>query len=198
MTALIVLEHHKKFQRALMSFLNFWSWGNKWHFCTFYLAKSGRLCSLTSEGVLWGQIGVLMESALQIPLSRLPEHLCYALLHLQPTDSSSGRKLQSSTSALSTSSTLSTVPLTKFPTSFATKNKRKTPFWGGQWYIFIFHVQAKMMEIWSISWCVCPRLRPLQLSFNDWGAGRMARGMETVNNHYHKSLLFMCDPDSGR
>ena len=124
-----------------------------------------------------------MESALQIPFSRLLEHLSNALLLLQPTDSSSGWKLHSSTLTLSSPSMPTTALSTKFPTSFATKNKRKTPFWGGQWYIFIFHVQAKMMEIWSISWCVFPRPRLLQLSLNDWGAGRGASLMSAVRNH---------------
>ena len=79
----------------------------------------------------------LLESSLQIPLWHT-EHLCNVLLHFRPTDSSSGRKLRSTSSALSTSSTLSTVPLTWSPTSFATRNRWKTPFWGGPTIYFQF------------------------------------------------------------
>ena len=52
-----------------------------------------------------------------------------------------------------------------------------------QQYIFSFLAQTRMMEIWNISWCVCPRPRLFPLSFNDWGAGRRVGLLSAVRNH---------------
>ena len=52
-----------------------------------------------------------------------------------------------------------------------------------QQYIFSFLARTNTMEIWSISWCVVPRLRLFQLSSNDWGAGRAVGLLSAVRNH---------------
>ena len=60
---------------------------------------------------------------------------------------------------------------------------RKHHFEEVQQYIFSFLAQTILTEIRSISWCVFPRPRLLQLSLNDWGAGRGASLMSAVRNH---------------